>query len=176
MTCLIEQILDGDQHTIVFFYKKYSPKIFRFLISRVKREDAKEILNEVFLDMIDEMSLIKNHNKILSYLYKIAHNKVVDFYRKRKIKTLLLSHLAFLEPIADEINQPDFQFEKNIIRDRIEITFHLLSQKYQKILRLHYEENISIKNMAPIFGLSYKATESLLFRARQSFKKTYERT
>ena len=100
---------------------------------------------------------------------------MVDFYRKKKIKSILLSQVPFLQIVASEINQPEFQFEKNKIRDNIELALRSLSAKYQKILRLHYEENVSVKTLAALFNLSFKATESLLFRARQSFKLAYER-
>ncbi len=113
---------------------------------------------------------------IQAWLYKIAHNKTVDFYRKKKIKSILLSQLPFLEIIANEIHQPEFQFEKNKIRDRIEYALKSISDDYRKILQLHYEEEVPVKDLAPIFNLSFKATESMLFRARQSFKRAYEQT
>ncbi|MDO8639844.1 MAG: sigma factor-like helix-turn-helix DNA-binding protein, partial [bacterium] len=69
-----------------------------------------------------------------------------------------------------------FQFEKDRVRDEIEAVLHSLSQDYQKILRLHYEEKIPVKALAEKFNLSFKATESLLFRARQSFKLAYARS
>lgn len=127
------------------------------------------------MEAIDSLSLLNKEQNVSAWLYRIAHNKMVDFYRKRKIKSILLSQVPFLQIFASEINQPEFQFEKNKIRDNIELALHSLSVKYQKILRLHYEENIPVKAMAAIFNLSFKATESLLFRARQSFKLAYER-
>lgn len=175
MKLLLERILEGDEQAVAVFYKKYSPRIFKYLLKKIPREDAQEILNDIFLEVIDKLTFLHDYKKILPYLYKIAHNKTVDFYRKKKIKSLIFSKFPFLELISKEIDRPDFQYEKNQICDRIEATFHSLSFQYQKILRLHYEENISVKNIAVILNLSYKAAESLLFRARQSFKKTYER-
>jgi RNA polymerase sigma factor (sigma-70 family) len=101
---------------------------------------------------------------------------MVDFYRKEKIKSILLSGMPFFEVVASEINQPEFQFEKNKIRDGIELALHGLSLRYREILRLHYEEKIPIKTLAIKMNLSFKATESLLFRARQSFKLAYVRS
>jgi RNA polymerase sigma-70 factor (ECF subfamily) len=175
MKSLLKRILEKDEQAVTIFYKKYSPRVFKYLLKKVPREDAQEILNDIFLEVIDKLTFLHDYKKILPYLYKAAHNKTVDYYRKKKIRSLILSKFPFLELISKEIDRPDFQYEKNQIRDRIETTFHSLSFQYQKILRLHYEENISVKNIAVIFNLSYKATESLLFRARQSFKKIYER-
>jgi len=173
---LIKQVANGNSKATIKFYRFFSPKIFKYLTKKLPRqEDAHEILNDIFLEAIDSISLLRKEEKITSWIFKIAHNKTVDFYRKRKIKSILLSQLPFLQIVANQINQPEFQFEKNRIRDKIEITLHGLSHDYKEILRLHYEEGIPVKELAPIFNLSFKATESLLFRARKSFKLAYER-
>ena len=101
---------------------------------------------------------------------------MVDFYRKRKIKSIVLSQIPLLQIMAQEIYEPEFQFEKKKVSDKIETTLKSLSENYQKILRLHYEEKIPVKELAIMFHLSPKATESMLFRARQSFKKAYVQT
>lgn len=177
MVTFIEKIIKGDSYAITKFYKDFSPRLFAYLQKRLPRnEDGEDILNEVFFEAIDSLPLLKKTENISSWLYAIAHNKVVDFYRKRKIKSLLLSQLPFLDIIAKEFDQPEFQYEKGRIREKIEKTLHALSSPYKKILQLHYEEKIPVKRLAPIFNLSFKATESLLFRARQSFKKAYGRT
>ncbi len=129
----------------------------------------------MFYNFIDNLLLLRDYRNIQSYLFSIAHNKIVNFYRKKQIKTILLSQLPFLELIDNEIHRPDFQYEKNIIRDKIELTLHSLSKEYRTILQLHYEEDIPVKQVAIIMNMSFKATESLLYRARQSFRNTYER-
>ena len=173
----IKRILVGDSEAVIEFYKSYSPKILSYLSKKLPHlEDAQEITNDVFLEAIDSLSFLQKEKNVSAWLYRIAHNKMVDFYRKRKIKSILLSQLPFLQIVASEINQPEFQFEKNKIRDNIEFALRSLSTKYQKILKLHYEENVQVKMLAKIFNLSFKATESLLFRARQSFKLAYVRT
>jgi len=170
----IKRILRGDSHAAVEFYRSCSPKILSYLSKKLPTfEDAQELTNDVFLEAIDSVSVLKKEESTMAWIYRIAHNKMVDFYRKRKIKSIILSQMPFLQIVASEINQPEFQFEKNKIRDRIESALRSLSQKYQKILMLHYEEKISVKELARIFNLSFKATESLLFRARQSFKLAY---
>lgn len=172
----IKQILAGDSNATVQFYKYYSPKILSYLNKKLPRfEDAEDLTNDVFLEAIDSLSFLQKEQNISAWLYKIAHNKMVDFYRKRKIKSIFLSQIPFLQIIADEINQPEFQFEKNKIRDAIESTFRNLPDKYRKILKMHYEDRIPIKQIAIILEMSFKAAESLLFRARQSFKLAYAR-
>lgn len=176
MTTFIKNITSGDPQSIVEFYKIYSPKILSYLQKRLPtNEDAQEVANDVFLAAIDSLPLLEKSENLQAWLYKIAHNKTVDYYRKRKIKSILLSQVPYLEIVAAEINQPEFQFEKNKIRDKVESAFKSLPDIYRKILKLHYEDKVPVKELAVIFNLSFKATESLLFRARQGFKLAYER-
>lgn len=169
MTSLIQRIKQGDKQAIREFYGMYAPSIGRFLGRKLPQEEAKEILNDVFFDAIDELPFLKNTDNIKAWLYRIAHNKTVDYYRKKKIKSVLLSEIPFLQIAAKEIQQPEFQFEKNKLRERIEQTLEKLSDKYREILRLHYEDGMKIKQIAAVLGMTPKATESLLYRARMKF-------
>lgn len=160
---------------IVNFYKKYSPQILRFLQKKLPPNEATEILNDVFFDAVEDLFTLKKQTNLKAWLFKIAHNKTVDFYRKQKIKSFLLSQIPYLEILASDMTQPEFILEKNKLRDNIEATILSLSKNYQKILRLHYEDQMPVKLIALELNLSPKATESLLYRARQQFIKAYER-
>ena len=172
---LVDRIIAGDQQSVVELYKLYSLKILKYLINHLpNNEDAQEILNDVFLDAIDSISMLKKNENLQAWLYKIAHHKTVDFYRKRKIKSILLSQIPYLEIVDTQVHQPEFILEKDKVRDKIESAFKSLPDLYRKILKLHYEDKISVKEIAVILELSFKATESLLFRARKSFQLAYQ--
>lgn len=175
MRSLIDRVLSGEPQAVSDFYKANYSRIFNYLLKRLPtKEDAEDLTNDVFFESIDSLQLLQKNDNLQTWLFRIAHNKMVDYYRKRKIKSVLLSQIPYLEIIANEINQPEFQFEKNRVRDKIEKTLYSLSDNYQKILRLHYEENMPVKEIALEFSLSFKATESLLYRARRQFQITYE--
>lgn len=177
MSSLIKKVIQGDKVATIAFYKLYNPKIIRYLFAKMPTvEDAQDIAQDVFMDALDSIAFLKNEDNVLSWLYKIAHNKMVDFYRRKKVKSIFLSTLPFLQLVDKEVHEPEFIFEKNKVRDRLEKTFTLLPLRQQKILRLHYEEGIPVKEISVQFTLSFKATESLLYRARQNFKKAYGRT
>lgn len=176
MSSLIKKVIGGDKSATVTFYKTHAPKINAYLSKRLPHETVEEVLQDIFLEAIDGLNLLKREDCVLQWLYKIAHHKVVDFYRKKKMKYILFSQLPFLQIIDREVHEPEFIFEKNKIRDKIEKTFCLLPYHYQRILKLHYENEIPLKQIAAILNLSFKTAESLLYRARQKFRKTYERT
>jgi len=172
---LVEKILEGDEGAVTILYQTYSSGILKYLQNRVPHEEASEILNDTFLEAIDGMVMLKKDENLKSWLYKIAYNKTIDYYRKSKVKSILISQIPFLEIVDSEVHQPEFQMERARLRERIERALRSLSEKYRKILTLHYEDQLPIKKIALVFNLTPKACESLLFRARQSFIKAYER-
>lgn len=176
MEHLVKKILEGDTKAVEEFYHYFYPKLKKYFTHRLpESEDVEAFTHDIFLEAIDALPLFEGKSSLATWIYRIAHNKLVDWYRKKKINSLLLSQMPFLEIVAQEVYQPEFQYEKNKLRDRIESTLRSLSSSYREILKLHYEERKSIKEIALILDISPKAAESLLFRARQQFKKTYER-
>ena len=177
MTHIVKKILLGDTGAVEIFYKQYAPGILKYLQYKLpKTEDAQEILNDVFLDAIESLPALNKEISIKSWLYQIAHNKMANFYRKKKIKSLLFSQFPYLKIVAEEFNQPEFALEKRELTIHMQIALEKLSHKYRQILHMHYIEELPVKLIAVKLHLSFKATESRLYRARQQFIKYYEGT
>src|SRR3989338_279328 len=143
---LVKKILEGDEKAVEVLYKTYSQDILKYLQNRVPREEASEILNDTFLEAIDGMIMLKKDSNLKAWLYRIAYNKTIDYYRKTKVKSILISQIPFLEIVDSEVHQPEFQMEKKRLKEKIEEAFRALSEKYRKILTLHYLENLSVKD------------------------------
>jgi RNA polymerase sigma-70 factor (ECF subfamily) len=171
---LIDRIKVGEKAAILEFYRSFAPRIQIYLERRVPQEVAQEILNDVFLDALDEIPLLKHEQNVIGWLYRIARNKTIDYYRKRKLKSVLFSQIPYLEFAAKEMTQPEFVLEKEKVREKIENVMRKISTKYAMILRMHYEDGMRIKEIAYILNLTPKATESLLFRARMKFIQEYD--
>ena len=177
MTHIVDSVLQGDAGAVEAFYHLYAPGILRYLKQKLsKEEDAQEILNDVFLDAIDGLPTLTKQTNVKAWLYQIAHHKMVNFYRKQKIKSLLFSQFPYLKIIDEEVHQPEFLLEKKEVKIRLQIALEKLSQKYQQILRMHYIEDMPVKIISVRLNLSFKATESRLYRARQQFIKYYAGT
>lgn len=171
---LVQKIIAGETSAVEKFYRTFAPKLQRYLSQRLPENADKEAyLHDILLEVIDSLPLFAGKSSLVSWVYKIAHNKLVDFYRKKKVKSILLSKIPFLDSIAQDVYDPVFQYEKNKLRDTMQETLRSMSQKYRDILEMHYLEDLSIKEIAIILDMSPKAAESLLFRARANFRKTY---
>lgn len=66
-------------------FQEHGPAIFAFLASRTRRrEDAEDLLQETFVRAIRASGTLRDEGKLRSYLMTIAHNVMVNNYRKKK--------------------------------------------------------------------------------------------
>ncbi len=173
---LIERLRKGDEAAFERFYQKYYPAVFRFIHARVSdREIAKEIVNKSFFYFFEALRDFKGKSRLKTFLFSIAKHKLIDFYRKKKLKQVFLSHLPsqLREGLCVFLDQDINQME---LRDKIEKTFLSLPNDYTRILRLKYIEGLKVKEIALKLKMSFKATESLLFRARKAFVQIFQKT
>ncbi len=59
-----------NEHDIVAFYQGYSPGILRYLQTKLPPDEAKEILNDVFLEAVDSLPTLKKQTNLKAWLYK----------------------------------------------------------------------------------------------------------
>lgn len=171
---LISKILSGDKKATERFYKKYSSRVLNFIRLKIDdHRDAEEILQDSFVSALDSLPLFSGKSSLFTWLCAIAKHEVADFYRKKKIKTTLFSHLPVLEELAGRALGPEEKLMEAEIKKRIKVVFKTLSEGYRQILRLKYVEGYSVAQIAKELGMSFKAVESKLFRARVAFQKEY---
>lgn len=174
MEQIIEAVLAGKKGAATGFYKMYAPKLRRYLIFKLPEEEVEEVLQDTFLSAFDSLPLYRGESSVSTWLISIAKHEVADFYRKRYIRQAVEKTAPLFENIVSEILSPEFEWEKKKMEKRFFATYHSLTKQYQDILSYRYELSMSVKEIARRMDLSFKATESLLFRARLAFREEYE--
>ena len=157
--------------------KECLPKIKRYILSRVSDcHYAEEILQETLLAASLSYPNFKGNSSFFTWLCGIANHEIADFYRRKKIKTILFSHFPFLEDLASQALAPDEDFEKQELRKEVKHILSCLSEGYGKILRLKYYHGMSMVEIAHELKTTVKAVESKLSRAREAFRKQWSCT
>ena len=171
---MITKILLGDEKALRGFYEKNKSRLLYYIQKKVSNEkDAEELMYDAFLSTIDNLDHFLGKSSLFSFLCAIANHKVIDYYRKRKIKCLFFSQYPILETVIARLTLPEEEMEKAAISGKIEVVFNKILPKYRKIIQQKYLEGLSIKEIASINQWTIKKTESLLFRARAAFCKIY---
>lgn len=171
----IEKIVARNDRALLNFYKHYQPMIFRYINKLVNdKAVGEDLTQEVFLDFIEEIRDFHGRSSIKTFLFTIARNKTIDYFRKKKIKKILFSAIpSYIVEKASAIFL-DSYLEKKELTDKIRSVFKRLPNDYQIILRLKYIDGERVKVIAKKMSLTFKTAESLLFRARKAFIRIYK--
>ena len=171
---LLEKIIKKDEKALIHVYKKYQPSIFNFVKSQINNYQlAEELTQDIFIDFIEALRDFRFQSSLKTFLFSIARHKVVDQIRKRKIKNILFSRLPSYIIESLKVVFIDEEIDKKELQEKIAKIINSLPNDYQLVLRLKYIEGIKIKEISEKLKMNFKATESLLFRARKSFIKVF---
>ncbi|HNP89399.1 MAG TPA: sigma-70 family RNA polymerase sigma factor [Candidatus Woesebacteria bacterium] len=149
-------------------------RLKQYIAKRVRQpEEAEEIFQDVLVDTVDSLPLFRGESALFTFICGIANHTIVDYYRKKKLKTLLFSRFPFLEEVASQALGPDEKLEKEELRKEVKIVLAALSEGYREVLRLKYIDGMTVNQIAKKFNTSFKSVESKLSRARSSFRKIW---
>ncbi len=167
---LIQGILLGDEKSLRRFYLSYKPKLFAYIKRKIaKDQDAEEILQDTFMAGVDALRDFAYQSSLYTYICSIANHKIIDFYRKKKFKSILFSQIPEIEPLLSTLYTPEDKLNEELLKAKIKETFAKISPRYHKILRLKYIYGYSVGEIADKLSISFKSAESQLFRARKAF-------
>ena len=174
MEQIVEEVLHGERGAATRFYKTYAPAVRRYLLAKLPDEHTvANILQDVFLSAFDSLALYRGDSSVSTWLYSIARHEVADFYRKQYVRKVIERTSPLFENIVSEVLSPEFTLRKKKLRAKFMGAYTGLSRDYQDILSDRYELGMSVKEIAAKMELSFKATESLLYRARKAFAVAY---
>jgi len=171
---LLEKIIKKDEKALFYVYKKHQPSIFNFVKSQINNyQTAEELTQDIFIDFIEALRDFRFQSSLKTFLFSIARHKIVDQIRKKKIKNILFSRLPSYIVEGLKTVFIDEEIDKKELREKIIKVLDNLPNDYRLILRLKYVEGVKIKEIANKLKMNFKATESLLFRARKSFIRAF---
>lgn len=153
---------------------QYQGKLLNFIRQRVDdEEEAREILEETLATAWESRRNFSGRSAFFTWLCGIARHEIADFYRKKRLKNLLFSHLPWLEDLATQALGPEQELLKKELIQNVRNTLNNLDKGYQEVLRLKYYQGLTVAQIAQKLNETVKTIESRLFRARQAFAKAF---
>lgn len=167
---LIKKILVRDRHSLSVFYRTYTPTLRRYIRNKINNpDDAEEILQDALFAFLEAIRDFTGASSLKTFLYSIANHKVIDWYRRKKIRHVVFSAVPQLENIAASILTPEEEFDVTMLREKIHRVLARLLPMYKKVLLLKYADDLTVGDIARRLAISFKSAESQLFRARKAF-------
>lgn len=167
---LIQKILSRDRRAMHAFYVAYAPRLRSFIRTKVANpQDAEEILQDSLFSFLEAIRDFESRASLKTFLFSITSHKIIDFYRRKKLKQVVFSRLPYLEELISPVLNPEEELDVTQFREKVTNTFSRLLPRYRQILTLKYLDNVSVREIARKLAISFKGAESRLFRARKAF-------
>jgi len=164
----------GEEKPLRTFYDEHFPEVYRFVLCRVdeRHADAEEIVEETFYQAFRDMAAYDpSRSSPRAWLMGIARHRLMDFRRRAAVAPTPIKDedvMLALSRLEDKL-LPESHLARSETRMLIEQTLSELTEEYEKILRWRFVEELAVKEIAERLGISFKAAEAKLFRARQEF-------
>jgi RNA polymerase sigma-70 factor (ECF subfamily) len=156
------------------FYRRYYSSLRTFIAQKIADDGlVEELTNDVLLAAINSYPSFSHRSSEFSWICGIAKHKVIDYYRKKKIKTILFSVSPVFEDIASQALTPEHRVLKNELRREVILALAELRSDYRRLLRLKYLKDLPVKKIASLLKSSIKSVESKLTRAKLKFKQVW---
>lgn len=171
---LAQLVKRGEKDALGALVERYEKKLLRYGNKFLSDgEDVKDIVQEVFMSVYQNIQSFDNAQRFSPWVYRIAHNAFVNGLKKKSRNPFvfldfdaLLAHTVYKDPAEDEREQKE-------MRIMIDKGLNAISQKYKEILILYYLEDIPYKEIADILQVPVGTVGIRLRRAKTALKNAY---
>ena len=180
---LVERARGGDAAAFETLVRQYDRPIFRVANHITQnREDAEDIVQDVFLKAYRKLDQFQGNSKFSTWLTRIAVNESLMRLRKRKTsRTVSMDQDVQTEEgsiprdFADWGLDPEQQYNQSELGDILQKTIAGLSPGFRTVFTLRDIEHLSTEETANALGLSVPAVKSRLLRARLQLRERLSR-
>ncbi|MDD2487627.1 MAG: sigma-70 family RNA polymerase sigma factor [Candidatus Gracilibacteria bacterium] len=159
----------------------YEEKLMRYMlrISDMPYEDAENLLQEVFIKVYRYIHEYDPRYSFSSWIYRIAHNMVIDHFRKNERKSQNISlddeeYSNIVNSLSDG-NNPHFDLQRNDIRKCVQKAISSLNSSYREIIVLKCIEGYSYEDISDILKIPVGTASTLVNRARKQLRENLEK-
>ena len=177
---LVQRLLAGDERAFAAFFAEYFPRIYRFALPRLSRDEdlAKDVVQATLIKAIRGLAGFRGDSALFTWLCQICRREIVDQLRKlrrRSQQVVLIDDSpevrAVLESIeAPQSTEPSYAQSAADLQRIVHAVLDRLPARYGEALELKYIEGRSVEEIGDRLGIGQTAAQSLLARARIAFR------
>jgi len=166
---LVRQAVDGNQQAFTRLYDEHFDRIYRYIYFRVSNQaEAEDLTQEVFLKALQAIGSYRWRDlPFASWLFRIAHNQVIDHFRKQsKEKKAPLEEAA-----AVSMEDPVAMAEQKSEIEQLTSAVKELPSAQQEVISLRFIAGLPIAEVARTLGKSEGTVKALQFNGTVSLRR-----
>ena len=172
---LVKQVQAGSRDAFDELVKRYYGAVYNLTAHSVRQTDEREdLIQDIFLKVYRNINGFRFQASFSTWLYSIARNMLIDFSRKRQLKTVSIEKeeggMKIIDTLADKKDDP----EKRIMEREADITLRKalaeLDEDHRQILILREMEGLSYIELSKSLKINIGTVKSRLARAREELR------
>lgn len=176
---LVRKAKQGDGKAYDELTLLYKDVVFKIIHRMVhNKQEAEDLTQEAFIKAYNSITSFNEEYAFSTWLFKIATNNCIDYFRKRKLQTHSMDQTIRYkdDEIQQEYADPDPDVEKEIIASEksrmIRTAIDDLPEKYRTVIKLRHQEEKSYEEISELLDLPLGTVKARIFRAREMLNKS----
>lgn len=177
LTQLVEKARDGNRLAFDQLIDRYQGDIYRMIYYRLRKQmDAEDLTQDVFIRAYRSIARLRKPERFRSWLYTIAVNRVNDYLRKKRVRSIFKSsdEGPEIHPEADQLREKPEALEQVLKEDfwrQVTRIAEKLSKMESEVFMLRFMDDLNIAEIAQVLKKSESTVKTHLYRALAKFKK-----
>jgi RNA polymerase sigma-70 factor, ECF subfamily len=165
---LMNRYRDGDTRAFEVLYQRHKGPLYRYLLRQCGvAAVAEELFQDVWMNLIRVRARYQVRAKFTTYLYRFAHNRLIDHYRRAKAGVPISYDDDLDEPLIEQVadaaeREPENQFARR--RQALQLLDMLaaLPEAQREAFLLREESGLSLAEIAEVTGVTAETAKSRL--------------
>lgn len=165
---LMSRYREGDTQAFETLYSRHKGPLYRYLLRQCgEAASAEELFQDVWFKLIRARERYEARAKFTTYLYHLAHNRLIDHYRRIKTGLPISYNDDPDEPLieqvaASEAHEPDNELDRRRLGQRLLKQITALPEAQREVFLLREESGMSLEEIAAVTGVNAETAKSRL--------------
>jgi len=177
---LVHNYVAGDENALTILINRHQSKIFGFIYSKISDRDiSNDIFQDTFIKVIKTLksNSYNEEGKFLPWVMRIAHNLIIDHYRKNKKMPMFRETEEF--SIFSIMTDDSLTIENKIIQEQVEVDLRKLIDELpadqKEVLLMRMYQDMSFKEISEVTGVSINTALGRMRYALMNMRKVIDK-
>ncbi len=174
---IVSEVLSGNREAFGRLVQRYQHGIVNYLNTMTRNyEDALDLSQEVFVKAFRNLHQYRQQYRFSSWLYRIAHNQAMDFFRKMHPQAVSIDESIQLEDgdikrelVADDLS-PEQSLQRKQQQEAIAHAIDRLPPAYRSLIVLRHLNHLSYDDIATVSDLPLGTVKTRIYRGRERLR------
>ena len=163
----------GDTSAFALLVERYEAKLLRYVrrLGVQNAEDGEDVLQDIFIKVYKNLNAFDTSLSFSSWIYRIAHNEAVSFYRKQSVRPeghqIADSEDVLMWLPENDTTSPERLFDRRVNAETLRVALKSLDNKYRDAIILRYFEHKEYDEISDILKIPIGSVGTLIHRGKK---------